>query len=339
MIVTSPVRAIMPLCALGIALTGCSADTALPGIETDLSTRSQDGLSLACPVCAELAPAGWEGPVAMSEGTPGAPPSCPSGFARPVFVGSAGLRVPSAECKCSCGPAVGVTCFYTQVRVITSNNACTCSPNGCFAVPLRDYLPNTCLTNVFMEPPGPVLSVAFDGAIDGLKGRCEASEPAAPPPVSWERTASLCASDQAGGGDCQTGQICLSSNEDMPPSKLCIFRPGDVLCPTGSYAKKSLYFEGLTDDRSCSPCECGVPTGRSCSVTVTGFESAQCAPPVMQVTVKSPGPSPGCFMGVNAKYFKASPATILDGGTCAASGGKLTGSASAKGPTTICCAG
>jgi hypothetical protein len=219
---------------------------------------------------------------------------------------------------------------------MTDNSACTCSPNGCYGVALRDVFPNTCIT-ALKEPVGTVQSVSF-GNLESDAGSCAAMPTGGPAPLTWLKSAVACGAGMPAPRPCSDGQVCLPPVASPFPERYCVYASGDVDCPAGPYNRKQVFFQSAKDERGCAPCACAKPAGVSCSVTIFGYESAQCAPPVLMVDVSTGHPSPGCVMGPNAKYFKQSTPTVA-GGSCTPSQSAPTGTAVPSQPTTFCCDG
>jgi hypothetical protein len=82
------------------------------------------------------------------------------------------------------------------------------------------------------------------------------------PAPSFSRTGLACSGATAGGG-CAGGQ-CLPIPSAPLEGKLCVFRAGDVACPGGYTANRRVYYQSITDNRTCTACGCGAPqcTGR-----------------------------------------------------------------------------
>jgi hypothetical protein len=160
------------------------------------------------------------------------------------------------------------------------------------------------------------------------------------PPLVWKETARACGNAQVGGG-CGPG-VCAPRPQAPFESGACIFRQGDFACPPGPFTQRSVFFQGANDSRSCTQCNCSSPTGATCSGSIELGTNQSCtADPTL---LSSPGqcaplppdptpPAPPFQESRSVRYNEGAPT----GGSCNASGGQVTGSATATNPVTYCC--
>jgi hypothetical protein len=117
----------------------------------------------------------------------------------------------------------------------------------------------------------------------------------------------------------------------------CIYQDGDVACPMGPYAQKTLLYTGFADSRSCSACACGAPSGGTCAGLVRLFDyegiedGCSEAGPIL--------PADGTCVATGAEItgyiLELDGAPV--GGSCAASGGNPSGTVTGTNPITVCC--
>jgi hypothetical protein len=136
---------------------------------------------------------------------------------------------------------------------------------------------------------------------------------------------------------------CIS---DVPPSGFswCILQKGENDCPTDPenvFTERHVFYNGVQDDRQCSPCTCGAPTGSACTATVSIYKGNDltCSGPAL-VPIPVSSESSTCFdiqlPGQPLGSKSAGPTTYLPG-TCPAMGGEASGTAVKTNPVTFCC--
>jgi hypothetical protein len=138
--------------------------------------------------------------------------------------------------------------------------------------------------------------------------------------------------------------LCLP--EDLPPPgfAVCIFHEGERDCPTelgNVFTERHVFYQGVEDNRQCSACACGAPTGSACTAAISiykGNDLTCTGPALVQIPVSSSSPTcldiqlPGQALGSKS----AGPTTYLPG-ICPAMGGDASGSAVKTNPSTLCC--
>jgi hypothetical protein len=136
---------------------------------------------------------------------------------------------------------------------------------------------------------------------------------------------------------------CLPVEPPPPGFKTCILYDGERACPNdypgNTFTEQHIFYQGLKDDRQCSACSCGAPTGSICTAQLSVYEGASCsASPLMSNPISSA--MPACFdipiPGQSLGSKSAGPTTYLPG-TCLAMGGDGSGTAIPTEPATFCC--
>jgi hypothetical protein len=132
--------------------------------------------------------------------------------------------------------------------------------------------------------------------------------------------------------------------DPIPPGfKVCIFRSGEYACPNdegNTFTEQHVFYDGVQDDRQCSACTCGAPTGSACTATISIYKGAGCSGStvVQGLTISSSSETctdiqlPGQALG-----SKKAEATTYLPGTCPAMGGDGSGIAIPTGSATLCC--
>jgi hypothetical protein len=192
-------------------------------------------------------------------------------------------------------------------------------------------------------PNGAAYSLTID-PITMTENGCASGPPAAAKVVSlrWDTLARACDIDLSKGP--VERSICLPDDLLPPGFALCVFRDGEYDCPAepgNVFTERHVFYNAVQDDRQCSACGCGAPTGSSCTAMISIFKGADLTcngPAVTQTTISSAGPVcfdialPGQALGSKS----AGPTTYLPG-ICPPTGGLASGSATATEPSTLCC--
>jgi hypothetical protein len=269
--------------------------------------------------CAAGAPAGWSGPYALHLDA-GAAAACPASAPVEVLAAGSGvLDAPAASCSaCSCVAPAGVACSIPAVEFYDNNN---CSE---LEATLTVSMPMQC------EP----VSAGGINSVTGLPGTpsggsCAASGGAATvEPAVFAAEARLC--DGGSGAGCGADAVCIATPEPPYAGQPCISSLGDLACPAGPYTEKQLVFAGIDDDRGCTSCTCGGPSGVACTGTTTVYGQIGCPGGATMV------PHDGSCVNTDAKSMIYAP-DPPSGGSCPEQGGAPTGSAEPATPITICC--
>jgi hypothetical protein len=245
---------------------------------------------------------------------------CPAGFTAeetPIFSGldpGAGCAV-NCSCETSSASCLGELYTYGTQAACANDVALT---DGQLYGALID---TTCTAT-------PV----FDGTTNGfrlggwsLQASCTPAGVASPSPSSWQEERKLCAA-QAGLDGCDAGSVCVAT--DAQP-QACVMTEGNAACPDPFSDEMTQWYTGLSDTRSCGPCDCDAEAGSCASATlwigsdwscIDQFGLTEADPKVCQ-SVYSP---PARVIGVPDQTC---PPTSEESGTLEATGQQ-----------TVCCA-
>ncbi|MCK6537932.1 MAG: hypothetical protein L6Q84_33570 [Polyangiaceae bacterium] len=265
-------------------------------------------------------------------GGPGSapPPSCGAAYPTLTVDGMQGLLASPASCgACGCGSPIGMVCalatvqFFQQAGCSGTPGQLTIAANVCQAFVILGYDPVS--AKLATAPPA-------GGACNPLPTQDVV------PPLAWNARARACGGAKPGAA-CGGG-VCTPAPES-PFGGLCVARAGDEACPAG-YPKKLSFFQGANDTRGCTDCSCGSPQGAACPGSVELWTNSQCS--VDSVTIgqvgacaslpPDPSPPPPPYQTSRSMFYDGQPPV---GGSCGASGGQVTGSATPTAPVTLCC--
>ena len=316
------------------AVPAAPTEAAAP-MDAAVAMEAEAATPVACPnaerECIPAAPPGWTGPIVLLAEVDGgsATGACPPSFAKSttLYLGASVANEPATCGACSCGPVTGRAC-PSSFQMLT-NGQPSCGGNTCGTYTLS----TTCAD--IPQQAGPCTSAESLMVIDGPKsptgGSC-AANPATveqKPPVST--TAALCTPDVAlERSACAEGSVCVATAA-LGAGRTCISQEGDVACPGDPWTSKHLYHRSLRDDRGCTPCTCGAPTGGSCTPVATFYANAGCSGASVPITGQA------CQNGAFPAHVRGT--FNLQAGSCAAApdGGRPKGTVTPEGPVTICC--
>ena len=280
---------------------------------TDEGPTTDDGGSQ-CPrgsQCSAAPPPDWTGPFAVPIANGERPAPCPARWPDPVTEVHSELSAPPLGCACSCAPPSSVctasvalhlddTCTLLDVEQQVDAGAC-----------VQTLGATTVLATATVDPTPPA---------------CAAEVETTDAPPAWGATASLCAPTMR-PPTCDDG-ICVPAVG--PP--ICIVREGEHPCPEGPYRAGSTWFTGVQDERACTSCTCGTPSGMQCEGVLSALEqhdSGDCSgASVDSVMIGACG-----VATTSARYVPQ------DLGACTAVvDTEPVGQATPAGPVTVCCA-
>jgi hypothetical protein len=297
--------------------------------------------------CAPGLPIAWNGPSLVWIGAEAAAPPCPENASLQVFTGHAELDAPFTCGACKCDAPIG-SCDLPAT--LTASSA-VCPGNGS-GVAHTSFDPpagwgETC-TAANAIPAGklcggvPCVQSVTIAPLTLKQGGCLPIEAAKVQPTpTWKTFARACSTD-TNAPTCGTKSGVCAPISPGPEFKVCTLKEGDPTkldCPLG-YPDRSVFYYGFEDDRICSPCVCGAPSGSTCTGSISIFQDGACgAPLVVSLALDAIGPkcddvSPGSALG-----SKSASESIFTPGTCQADGGKSNGKALPDGATVICCLG
>jgi hypothetical protein len=242
-----------------------------------------------------------------------------------------------ATCNCPCaGTPSNPKCAYTSIYIYDNN---TCNGSG-----MNDYVyPTTTCT-----PGGTVW--ANGGLRDPyfyIAGNCAAPPvQTTKPAYSWMTAAIGCAPVSTAAPGCGGGDVCVPrAATPFRSGVYCIESAGDVSCPVGPYATKTVYYAGANDTRTCTPCYCTAQG--TCNSTYTGYTDGNCMTPTTQLKERAVPTSfsnacavtftgsstPGSYKITSETLDTSSLSCVAD----TSSGGQPVGMVMPDPPTTVCC--
>jgi hypothetical protein len=340
------------------ALAGCTLETVEGNYtcaDPDKGHRGPDGKPDPCHHQDAVADAGpscdvgdyvhwpikWHDPTLLWFGPAEQTPECPRGPTTVAYEGQTDLVAPSACEACTCEPSAG-SCALPSI-LTTSTTTCgdfaSGSPTSFNAPTPWD---GSC-DSTTQTPDGAAHSLTI-GPITITESGCPSGPPIAAKIASlhWDTFARACDVDLLTGP--VNNSICLSESLVSPGFALCVFREGENACPTDPgtvFTEQHIFYSGVEDDRQCSSCTCGSPTGSACTAMLSVYKGNDLTcngPALAQNTISSAGPVcidvalPGQSLG--SKSIKST--TYLPG-TCPPMGGDESGSAMPTEPDTFCC--
>ena len=284
---------------------------------------------------------GWESPSWVWIGPEEQAPECPQGATNLAYEGRADLVAPSVCEACTCDPPSGSCALPSKLTATTM--ACNISGGSSTSFDAPPSWDGSCDGSV-QVPGGAARSLTIDPIVMTESG-CAAGPPVAAKIVSlrWDTFVRAC------DGGMTTGQmdrsVCLADAPIAPEFKACIFSGSEKECPVeladNVFTEKHVFYHGVQDDRQCSACSCGSPTGSVCKAQISIYDGMDlaCGPsPLVPIPITSADVTclditlPGQALGSKS----AGPTTYLPG-TCPPEGGVASGSAIPTIPMTVCC--
>lgn len=281
----------------------------------------------------------WADPTLLWIGPEEQAPECPRGPSTVSYEGHTDLvALPVCE-ACTCEPPTG-SCALPST--LTASTAVCDTPGALTSFNAPTPWDGSC-DSTTQIPSGAAHSLKIDPMTMTENG-CALGPPVAAKVVSlhWDTFARGC--DVAFPPSPIERSICFPGDLLPPGFALCIVRVGEHACPADPenlFTERHVFYQGVQDDRQCSACSCGAPTGSTCTATISIYKGNDltCIPPTFaQIPVSSEGPAclniqlPGQALGSKS----AGPTTYLPG-TCPPMGGDASGSAIPTEPDTFCC--
>lgn len=304
--------------------------------------------------CVPAIPVGWGtfGLVALYAGSANNDPDCPEGTSSQVHTGNGDLINTSSTCSnCSCGSPSWAACELDDFNAgasglqgaRTKNTACgmaATAPQAELNIPLSwdgsctalNTAPggatcagNACNTAVEAATARPVNGTCVAGGGEQMGGT---------PTFTSARKA--CRADALSG--CEGTEKCVPRWPAPFEARACVAKVGDQACPVG-YPQKTISYVGISDDRECSECSCGVATGGSCKLEISLFSDGGCATPLPTDNTVDSGQCQNLTGNPTVAGRSAIVTQAPAGGNCAVtSGGAVpSGAAVPSDPTTFCC--
>ncbi|MDI3291463.1 hypothetical protein [Polyangium sp. 15x6] len=302
-------------------------------------------MSSLCPpgACAPKSPQSWDGPVALYYGPDFGAPPCPE--AAPMFVFEGWPEPAPIPCEtCSCDPPLG-TCSPPTTWTVSAGPCSDLGVNTNFDAPTN--WDGSCTANTSIQEGKTCGGVPCVGSLTVSPPMIE-EQPCTPhgngDPIPGP--AHFTAGDAFGPfGRACTGApwpACEQEEEKVcvpkPPSfETCIMREGDEPCPEGWPIKHLLYGE-VNDQRECTACTCGAPSGGSCTVFAALHEDTACSTLRGSLVITTADPTL-CTDLSPSVGLAAKSATLLtyEPGTCAPEGGQAVGDLVLLDARTFCC--
>ena len=281
----------------------------------------------------------WDSPSWVWIGPEDHAPECPLGPSTIAYEGRTDLVAPPACEACTCEPPTGSCALPSTLAA--SDAVCGTSGNiKSFNAPTP--WDGSC-DSTTQTPDGAAHSLTID-PIAMTENGCAIGPPVAAKVVSlrWDTYARAC--DVYFPPGRPERSICLPPDPPPPGFALCIVHEGEKACPThpdNIFTEQHVFYEGVQDDRQCSACTCGAPTGSICTAVISIYKGNDltCSGPALdQKTVSSE--KSACLdiapLGQALGSKSAGPTTYLPG-MCPSGGGDGSGVATPTNPTTFCC--
>jgi hypothetical protein len=306
----------------------------------DAGNHDDGGVEDDCPGrCVPLGPPEWmERPILIWIGEEAEMPGCPPSAPNESPLGYENILQSSGACEaCSCDdprcempPGLEASSAPLCTGPIVSPYDAPADWDGACVSPgaiLADQL-----GSLLLEPP--------------TVSNCAPQAPLVPAPAkldppTWSKHVIGC--QGAPRGTCAyPGELCAPAAEaPFDGFRQCIeyLFEGDIEsteCPE-TYPERHVFYSGFTDNRSCTPCECGPPVGADCSALVSVYQNDACQNAFNATVVSLSGAlcvdtAAGMeIKSMSAKLFTNQP------GKCEPSGGQLVGSLTLDKPRLYCC--
>ncbi|WP_437680523.1 hypothetical protein [Sorangium sp. So ce131] len=330
--------------ALALLLAACTGGCGLPNSVTRRACEQQCNTTTESGVCVSLCgrclgdclplpPEGFDRHALLWVGEAREEPDCPPEAPVTVFLGYLDPDVPFDCLPCSCTEP---TCGPPDELQITSSSTCDGDDLAPYDAP--DILSGAC------APPGEALSRHRKSLLVSPPkvGACEPF--VEPPPVlpitfsPWERAGKGC------GGVLREYTCHDPSAACVPGDKTELFSQcmlylgdGEVTCPQEFPVQQVLYGRML-DERGCTPCTCGPPTGSDCAMELRTYRDDGCndllsasraSQDAAACITPAPGPGP---QSIRATWHASVP------GSCEPGGGEPTGELDVTARSIFCCA-
>ncbi|TKC90554.1 hypothetical protein [Polyangium fumosum] len=296
--------------------------------------------------CAPFRPGDFSLPVLAYVGpNDGTAPDCPDTAPVEQFVWHDDIQIPPKPCgPCSCGPSIGACSLPSSV---TAHAAPCTPPEGTIATPTNPpeawegsctaegAIPEDlacggslpCVQSITIGPLA--ITDELCVPVDGAESPTQSSTV-----PTWGIIARVC--EGSAFGQCLADEHCVPA--PVGDYQQCVQRLGIHDCPAEEYTVRHVLFEAFQDERVCTPCTCGTPSGSYCKANLSFYPDGSCneAP----LTASASSLKSTCFdVNPSGQAIAAKSATVptYHAGICQASGGELSGDVQLLGPRTLCC--
>jgi hypothetical protein len=336
---------------MGGLVAGCPVRTVWVG---PIGGDSASGEGNTCAgQCVPLGPyeEGWTEPALLWIGDPSKAPNCPKSAPVGQDVGFADPNAPNPCGACACDPPAGsctlsttwaahntATCSAAPGSVATSFNAAPGWDGACTTA-------NAIAGGALCKGLACVQSLSIDPLTITESGCTSRVEPALIPKdssTSWGTLARVCRGHAS--GECGDPSELCTPSATLPHADatsqafaLCVSHEGDLEC-SGTYSVRHVFYESLVDNRTCTPCECGAPTGSVCKALVSAFSDGSCSSLIGSYTIDAT--KTACFDVLPAGQplgSKSADEPVFAPGACPPSGGATIGEVILTDPRTFCC--
>lgn len=237
---------------------------------------------------------GWDDPTWLWIGSEDQAPACPNGLVSTAYEGHTDLVAPDLCEACTCEPPTGSCALPSTLTASTL----ACNIPGGSTTSFNAPAPwNGECDSTTQTPDGAAHSLTIDPLVMTENG-C-APGPIAPAKVvslRWDTFARGC--DVVGWLPGPTQRSACIRQDPLPAGfRWCVFQKGINECPAtpgNVFTEQHVFYQGVQDDRQCSACSCGAPTGSACTATISIYKgndlTCGSSPVVPGITVSSAGP-------------------------------------------------
>jgi hypothetical protein len=310
--------------------TGGPAEDCGNGVDDNADTL----VDCADPLCATShciapgTPANWLGPVVVYVG-PDTNLGCPPSWPTVVAEGGTDVTFAAPSCAgCTCGAPAGATCA-APVHSFWSAAGCSGNPPTATQTPAPGVCVPIAAAASLLESARAAAPVASGGSCGSGGG-----QPNNPAPTFSDH-ALVCAGSSLGAG-CSGSDVCAPDPGPAFEPTVCVWKAGGGTCnQIAPYSSRLTIHQSIADNRGCSACGCGSPSGMGCTGVTTLYEGATnstCLAPSVPMSDDGVWCADGTDFG-SMLFQPGAPS----GGSCLPSGGTGTGSVTGGNDVVLCC--
>lgn len=129
------------------------------------------------------------------------------------------------------------------------------------------------LRNMYNDRCGP-LPVDTNYYFFSVRGTAECTPSGTPTlePTSWGASSIFCLLDSVGAG-CSAGKACMPAET----ADLCVLSDDEAGCSADFAVDRGTWYQGVRDDRECTPCSCGLGTADCSGAYIAGYTDGGCS--------------------------------------------------------------